>query len=166
VSEVFLVTKIGLYSDKELSMKDVRSQRGWGLSSADIFRTRKVLQVRTSTLFSAKTSNFSKFMMCPQGVRGLTRQTFCIQLRGRRSRFFSILCGRPYGRSLIEIGGYTILQAGKAIKCFEVPRMQHLLLLRSHDNVNPWCRVGTMMSKENFFAWGGREWSSGILFWK
>jgi len=43
---------------KGLSIKDVRSQ--WGLSSADIFRIRGkgILQMRKSTLFSAKNSGF------------------------------------------------------------------------------------------------------------
>jgi len=49
------------------SIKDVHSQRGRGLSNADILRTRGVLQMRTSALFAAKPSNFSKFMVCPHG---------------------------------------------------------------------------------------------------
>jgi len=49
-------------SGKGLSIKDVRYQGG--LSSADILQTkggRESLQMRTSALFGAKTSDFSKF---------------------------------------------------------------------------------------------------------
>jgi len=42
------------FDDKGLSMKEVRTQRGGGLSSADILRTKGVLQMRTSALFKAK----------------------------------------------------------------------------------------------------------------
>jgi len=34
------------------------------------FRTKGGLQKRTSALFGAKTSDFSKFMMCPHGQGG------------------------------------------------------------------------------------------------
>jgi len=53
-------------------MKDICSQEEGDLSSADIFRTRGrgVLQMRTSALFWAKTSDFSKFIVCPHGQRG------------------------------------------------------------------------------------------------
>jgi len=44
--------------DKGPSINDVRSQAGGGLSSADMLRTREVLQMRTSALFDAKNSEF------------------------------------------------------------------------------------------------------------
>jgi len=49
-------------------------------------------QMRTSALRGAKkTSNFSKFMACPQGGRGIESvQTFC----GQGASIFAILCGR------------------------------------------------------------------------
>jgi len=59
-----------------VSIKDIRNQGGGGrLFSADILRTREILQMRTSILFGAKTSDFSKFMVCPhgQGMRGLNQ---------------------------------------------------------------------------------------------
>jgi len=42
----------------------------------DILRTRKVLQMRTSALFRAKTSDFPKFMVYPYGQRGLFYRDF------------------------------------------------------------------------------------------
>jgi len=48
-----------------------RSQSGEeGLSSADIFRTRGVLQKRTSALFGAKNSDFSKWVGSGGGGKG------------------------------------------------------------------------------------------------
>jgi len=48
----------------------MQSGRERGLSSADIFRTRGVLQMRTFALLEVKSSDFSKFMMCPHGQGG------------------------------------------------------------------------------------------------
>jgi len=46
-------------------VKDVFSQRV--LASAGILRSRGILQMRTSAIFGAKTSDFSKFMVYPHG---------------------------------------------------------------------------------------------------
>jgi len=59
---------------KGLSIKDVRSQEE-GLSSAGNFWTRGwgrkgVLQMRMSALYGEKTSNFSKFLVCPHKQGG------------------------------------------------------------------------------------------------
>jgi len=82
---------------KRLSIKDIRCKRE--VSSADIFWTRGegVLQMRTSTLFGVKNSDFSKFMVCPhgQGERG-SRQYGHFSDKGRvhGGQFFTISCGR------------------------------------------------------------------------
>jgi len=49
-------------------MKDVCSQGR--LYSADILRTRGVLQMWMFALFGAKSSDFLKFMVCPHGQGG------------------------------------------------------------------------------------------------
>jgi len=57
---------------------------GGGLFSADIFRTRGILQMRTSALFGAKNFRFLKFMVCPDG-----QGDQCGHLRTRgRGHFF------------------------------------------------------------------------------
>jgi len=49
--------------------------------------------MRTSALLGAKTSDFSKFMVCPHGQGGIeTVRTFCGQ--GGGDQFFVILYGR------------------------------------------------------------------------
>jgi len=58
-----------------------------GLSNADIFRTKGVLQMQTSALFGAKTSNFLKFNDCSHG-QGLS------QFGHFADKIFAILCGR------------------------------------------------------------------------
>jgi len=40
------------------------------VSSADIFSDMGLLQMQKSELFGAKTSDFSKFMVCPHGQVG------------------------------------------------------------------------------------------------
>jgi len=54
-----------MISGKELSVNDVRSQGEGSLSSADIFRTKKIggLQMRTSTFWCKNLRNFWKFMV-------------------------------------------------------------------------------------------------------
>jgi len=80
------------------SIKDDRTQ--WGMSSADIFRTRGVLQMRTSALFDAKNFVFSKFMVCQRGQMGRGVEpvlTFFGQ--GGKGVNFSRLCADVlYGR--------------------------------------------------------------------
>jgi len=53
------------------------------------------VQMQTSVLFCAKTSDFSEFMVCPhgQGERGL-KQCGHFADKGGRDQFFAILCGR------------------------------------------------------------------------
>jgi len=79
-----------------LSIKDFRSQGVEGLSSADILQTRGegVLQMWTSALLGAKTSEFSKFMGCPhaQGGWGLRQ---CGHFTDKRGQLFAIWWGRP-----------------------------------------------------------------------
>jgi len=55
-----------------VSIKSVHSQ---GFSSSDIFRTRGSSDVEVRTFWCKKTSNFSKFMLCPhgQGEGGLSQ---------------------------------------------------------------------------------------------
>jgi len=50
------------------SIKDVCSQEGRSLSRAD--KEEGVLQMQTSALFGTKTSDFSKFMVCPHRQEG------------------------------------------------------------------------------------------------
>jgi len=47
------------------------------------------LQLWTSTLFGAKTSDFPKFVVCPHGQEGIFGQ-----FKEKRGQFFAILCGR------------------------------------------------------------------------
>jgi len=56
--------------DYELGAVHKRRPQSGGLSSADILRTRGILQMRTSALFFKKTPNFSKFIVCPHGQGG------------------------------------------------------------------------------------------------
>jgi len=76
---------------KRLFIKDVRSQKGGSLSSADILLTggEGMGMMRTSAFYGAKLQIFSKIMVCPheQG-----RSSQCGQVG--RSQFFAILCGR------------------------------------------------------------------------
>jgi len=84
------------------SIKYVRS-KGRRLSSADVLRTREggVLQLRTSALFGTKTSDFSKFKVCPQGGEAGWASADISQIRGKVK--FSRFCVDVfYGRPLIE----------------------------------------------------------------
>jgi len=63
------------------SIKDVRSQGEWGFVQCGHFADKRgvgVLQLRTSALFGAKNSDFSKSMVCPhgQGGRGVNFSRF------------------------------------------------------------------------------------------
>jgi len=50
------------------------------------YGTRVALQMRTSALFGAKTSEFSKFMMCPRG-QGDMSSADILRSRGRGVNF-------------------------------------------------------------------------------
>jgi len=66
-------------------MKSIRSQRGEIFSSANILRTKRVFRCRRPQFFVQKTSNFSKFMMCPAWSMGEEVEpvrTICRQGRG------------------------------------------------------------------------------------
>jgi len=76
-------------------MKDVRSrERGGGVVHCPVQTLcgqGKVLQMRTSALFGAKTSDILIFMVCPLGQERLgveLARTFC----GEGVKFFAILC--------------------------------------------------------------------------
>jgi len=81
-------------------MSAIRGKRG--LSCADILRTRGEGVFRCGRLhfLAKKTSDFSKFMVCPHGQRGLSH---CGQ-GGRGSQFFTILCGRLLWTAPKKIG--------------------------------------------------------------
>jgi len=85
------------------SIKDVRSQRG--LSIAGILRTKGegVLQMRTSALLSAKSSDFLIFMMCPhgQGKKGLSQCGHLADKGGGEVNFSRYCADVFYGRLLI-----------------------------------------------------------------
>jgi len=70
--------------------------RRGGLSSADILQTRvrRIFQMRTSALFGAKNSDFSKFMVCPEGLSQCGH--FADKEKG--CQFFAILYGRPLSK--------------------------------------------------------------------
>jgi len=80
--------------NKRLSMKyvcveDVRR----GLSSADILWTKGFLHKRTSHFLVQKTSDFSKFIVCPNGQGEVEPvRTFCRQRE--RGQSFVVWCGR------------------------------------------------------------------------
>jgi len=65
---------------KGLSIKDVRNQEGGYLSSADIFLSMGFSKIERPQ----KTSNFSKFIVCPHGQGGM-ESIFCNFLCGRFS---------------------------------------------------------------------------------
>jgi len=76
-----------------MSIKVVRSQGEEELSSEDIFSNKG--EDRSSdapffTLFKAKTSDFSKFILCPYEKESV--RTFCG--RGGGGQIFNFLCGR------------------------------------------------------------------------
>jgi len=78
---------------KRPSIKDVRSQ---GFVQCGHFADKgggKVLQMRTSARFGTKTSDFSKFMVCPHGQGGLSQCGHFSDKRGG-GQFFEILCVR------------------------------------------------------------------------
>jgi len=55
-----------------------------------------VLKMQTSALFGAKTSDFSKFMVCPHGQGGGDEPVRTFFGQGERgSQFFADSCGRP-----------------------------------------------------------------------
>jgi len=84
-----------------MPIKDVRSQEGEVCLVRSFCEQREFLQMRTSTLFDAKTSDFSKFMVCSQGK---TVWTSADILRTRvRRQFFVILCERLLWTALIKI---------------------------------------------------------------
>jgi len=76
------------------SIKDVRSQEGRGLSSEDIFRTRRVLDADVRSL-GAINFKFFELKVCAHGQRGMLASAD----KGGVN-FFAILCGRLYGRPL------------------------------------------------------------------
>jgi len=67
-----------------------------GIVNFGHFTARGVLQMRTSTLFGAKTPDISKFMVCPhrQRRRGLSQCGHFVD-KGGGGQFFAFLCGRP-----------------------------------------------------------------------
>jgi len=83
-----------MFGCKGLSIKDVRSQGGRVLSSADIVWTRKegVLQMRTPELFGLKKLRIFDIYRVSARTKGEVEpvRTFCEQ----GGKFFSILCGR------------------------------------------------------------------------
>jgi len=84
-----------------LSIKNVRSQ-GEGVSSADIFRTRGVLQIRTSALFGAKTLDFLNLCLHGQGGRRLS-QCGHFSVKGEGSIFRDFMRASFNGRPLTTI---------------------------------------------------------------
>jgi len=73
------------------SIKDVRAQKG--LSSADIMRTRRVLQIRTSALFDAKNFQFFRNLWCDRTDKEWLASADILRTRSR-GQFFAILCRR------------------------------------------------------------------------
>jgi len=77
-----------------------RAKSGWegGLSSADIFRIREVLQMRTSALFSTKNSGFFEIY----GASARTRREMGVEAvrtffgQGVRGSIFCNFRGRPF----------------------------------------------------------------------
>jgi len=61
------------------------------LSSADIFRTRGVLQMRTSTLLGAKNVGFLKFIVCLHGKGELNQCGHVANKWGGGSIFFDFV---------------------------------------------------------------------------
>jgi len=62
--------------------------------------------LQTSALFGAKTSDFSKFMVCPYGQEGagLSQCGHFTNTEGEEVSFvFAILCGVFYGRSFMVL---------------------------------------------------------------
>jgi len=60
--------------------------------------------MRTSALFAQKTSDFSKFIVCPHGQGGLSQYG---HFTNKEGQFVAILSGRLYGlhlRIIISIG--------------------------------------------------------------
>jgi len=95
-------------------MSAVKEKRGFVQCGHFLTWRREVLQVRMSALFSAKkTSDFSKFMVCPngQGGKGLNQ---CGQ-GARGGQFFAILCVR-----LLCTAPY--LTVGVAVRCASAMR--------------------------------------------
>jgi len=84
-----------LFFALEASIKDVHSQGRRGFAQCKHFADGGGgLQMRTSALFGAETSDFSKLKMCPQGQRRWwLSQCVYFATRGR-GQFFAILCGR------------------------------------------------------------------------
>jgi len=60
-----------MFSIKELSIKDLRSQGGEDLYNADIFRTRGVLQMRMSALLDSKNFGFFEIYGVSARTRGV-----------------------------------------------------------------------------------------------
>jgi len=67
--------------------------RGGGLSSADTLLTREENQMQTSALFGAKTSDFSKFVVCPHSSWTRREEAEPVRTSGGGAQFFAILCG-------------------------------------------------------------------------
>jgi len=65
--------------------------------------------MRTFTLFCAKTSDFSKFMVCPHGLGGI-KPVRTLFGQGRRVSIFEILCG-----CLLWTALYTMLLQKKSV---------------------------------------------------
>jgi len=75
--------------DNGPSIKDVPSQGEERFVQCGHLADKGVLQKQMPTLFGAKSSDFSKFMVCPHGQGGMSQ---CEQ--GGGGQFFGILCGR------------------------------------------------------------------------
>jgi len=83
-----------------MSIKDVRNQ-GRGVSSANVFRTAGVLQMRTNALFGAKNFGFSKVMVCPHGQGWFSH---CGHFSDKEGVFF-----RNFVRTSFMEGPYVVL---------------------------------------------------------